>query len=158
MDYRDRIIARQFNKAKQVGSPYIKWAISENINVWYVLLHNITGDEGEYVSGEYLCKLVLPADFPHHPPEFYLMTPNGTYECNKKVCIHIGEFHANQYPATLGVCGFTDQLISGLIGWRHLNLTEGIGLLATTVEAKKKYAADSKTYNLVHHADIMRMF
>jgi ubiquitin-protein ligase len=138
----------QFKKALTEKNPYIKYGMSSNCTVWYILLHNMEGDDGEYVGGEYLCKLVAPEKFPFEPPQFYFLTPNGVYEPNKKVCISIGEFHKDDYARTLGMSGFATELVSGMIGWKYLHdAGGGIAIIKTTPEEKKMLAAKSKEFN-----------
>lgn len=141
------IICNQYKKAVSTPNEHIMFMMSPAIDEWYILLHNIEGDIGEYIGGEYLCKLKFPADFPYKPPEFYFMTPTGIYEINRKVCIHIGEFHSNQYAKTMGASGFANNLVSGLIGWRELEKSGGIGILNTTADEKKILARSSVEYN-----------
>jgi ubiquitin-conjugating enzyme E2 J1 len=152
----NRTILQNFRKAKESNNPYVKHVMSTDIRVWYILLHGFSGDQDEFVGGEYLCKIVLPLEFPRDPPEFYMMTPNGVYGCDGKACISIGEFHANIYPNTLGVTGFVEQLVSGFIGWKTIG--KGTRLLDTTVEEKKALAERSQEYNTAHYADILALF
>ncbi len=148
---------RHFNKAKTLGNPYLAFAITEDINTWYVKIHSVDGDEGEFTSGQYLVKMVLPESFPVDPPEFSVLTPNGVYELGGKVCLSVGEFHAvAAYPSTLGASGFAEQILSGLIGWR--TLSEGTRLLRTTADAKRALAASSAAYNTAHHGEILSLF
>ena len=130
--------------------------LTTDIKVWYLLFHDIAGDENEYVGGSYLCKLVIPDNFPADPPQFYMLTPNGLYGCDGKVCVSIGEFHANSYPATIGVTGFAEALVSGLIGWK--SMSAGTRLLTTTIEEKKRLATASVAYNAANYSEIMALF
>ena len=95
----------------------------------------------------------MPENFPFEPPHFYFLTENGLYETGKKVCISIGEFHKDQYRAALGVSGFCNQLVSGLIGWKTMGT--GIAIVKTTVEHKKKLASITYDYNRTHYGDII---
>jgi ubiquitin-conjugating enzyme E2 J2 len=100
----------QLKKATQELNEYIKFATkSDNEpNVWYILLSNFPGDDGEFAGGEYLCRMEAPDDFPFNPPHFYLMTENGVYGVETKVCVSIGEYHKDQYRAALGMAGFAN--------------------------------------------------
>lgn len=165
MERRAKIMMGQFRKATQEPNEYIKFAIDPNdINTWYILLTNFEGDESEYTwadennqrrYAEILCRMVAPKDFPFKPPEFYLLTPNGVYDIKTTVCISIGKFHSEQYRSTLGMSGFANQLVSGLIGWKSLG--SGISLLNTSIEQKKIYAISSHEYNLEHNGEILEM-
>ncbi len=123
------------------------------INVWYIMIHNVAGDNDEFMGGEYLVRIELPEDFPFKPPHFYFLTPQGVYDINKKICISIGEFHKDDYLSTLGVLGFCAQLVSGLIGWKSLG--HGIALINTSIAAKRTMASESRAYNETHHASIL---
>ena len=121
--------------------------------VWYLKLHGFAGDEDEFVGGEYIVRMKAPEGFPFKPPHFRFMTPNGVYDVEKKVCINIGQFHSDQYRAALGMSGFANQLVSGMIGWKTLG--GGISLLNTTLEKKKELASYSIEYNNTRHKEIL---
>ena len=139
------IMQAQFKKA--VGDPneHIRFMMSERPNLWYILIGNFDGNEDEFKEGAYLVRMIAPADFPFNPPRFYFMTPNGVYEVEKKVCINIGEYHKDQYRAALGMAGFAEQLISGMIGWRELG--GGINIVHTDAKKKRTMALNSAIYN-----------
>lgn len=150
------IAQAQFKKAISEPHEYIKYYIdNNNVKIWYVILSGFDGNEGEFVGGEYLVRVELPEDFPHNPPSFYFMTPNGLYKPEEKVCISIGEFHKADYRAALGVSGFCTNLVSGLIGWRSMG--GGINILNTKIKQKKELAMESKEYNAINNSSIMEL-
>jgi len=137
----------QFKKAVSEPHEWCKYYLDiNNKKIWYVLLSGFEGNEGEFEGGEYLVRVELPDDFPSKPPSFYFMTPNGLYKPEEKVCISIGEFHADDYRAALGVFGFCTNLVSGLIGWRSMG--GGINILTTKIKEKKKLAKESVEFNI----------
>jgi ubiquitin-conjugating enzyme E2 J1 len=146
----------QFGKVTKVPNDWLRFALNEtNVTTWYVELSGFSGDDGEYQGGVYLARMELPPDFPFKPPTFYILTPNGLYIPDKIVCVSIGQYHADAYRATLGVPGFCNQLVSGLVGWKEMG--GGINLIKTTLAEKKKLAAESVAYNRKYHSDIMKM-
>ncbi len=146
----------QYRDAIKTPQEFLKFHMCEhNVRIWYVLLSNITGDENEYIGGEYIVRIELPGDFPENPPHFYFLTPQGLYGLDKEVCISIGRFHPDNYRAVLGVKGFCNNLVSGLIGWRDIN--DGIRILNTSVEEKKALAAASREYNRTHYSNILAL-
>lgn len=148
------IMNAQYRNAVKEPSEYLKFYMCEdNTSQWYILLSGFDGDEGEFTGGEYLVRVVLPSDFPYNPPQFFFMTEQGLYGVETKVCISIGEFHKDQYRAALGVNGFCQQLVSGLIGWRDMG--GGINILKTSAEQKKTLAARSREFNRTHNAAIL---
>jgi ubiquitin-protein ligase len=150
------IMLAQFKKACAEPNEHVKFAVSEdNACVWYIWIGNMVGDGNEYLGGEYLCRMVAPKDFPFNPPSFYFLTKNGLYEVETKVCINIGEYHKDEYRAALGMAGFANQLVSGLIGWRDMG--GGINILTTTTREKKELATQSREINETRHAKICAM-
>lgn len=151
------VLKAQFANATKSKHEYIKYAISDDITVWYILIHSMSGKYDEYVGGEYIFKMTVPIkNLESHPPIFTALTPNGLYTANKKVCISIGEFHSNNYPAVLGIRGFSEQLISGFVGIEQLG--RGIALLsASSHEDRKKLALASKKYNYDNLGSIIKL-
>jgi ubiquitin-protein ligase len=150
---RNVALCNQYRKA--IGSPcdMVKYYMTDDVGVWYVLLSGFSGTNDEYVGGEYLCELTAPPSFPFNPPSFKVLTPNGVYIPDQKVCISIGEYHSQNYRAVLGMSGFAKQIISGIIGWKEL--TSGIGLTTTTIEEKKQFAHKSYDFNRINYPDII---
>ena len=149
-----KIITAQFKKATKEPAENLKFYLDpDNINQCFILIHNIGGNKDEYTDGEYLVRMVFPNDFPFAPPSFYFMTPNGLYMTEKKVCISIGEYHKDDYRATLGMIGFAKNLISGMIGWKEMG--SGINLLRPTANDIIRHAKESHQYNLEKNAAIV---
>jgi len=150
-----RIFA-QYEKATKEPDEYIKYAINEdNPSEWYIMIHNIAGDNDEYVEGEFLFRMTLNDNFPYDPPSFIALTPNGLYTIGVVCCISIGEFHKKDYRTVLGVSGFAKELANGLMNWRHIG--SGLNLMKTTEMEKRKYAKQSKEYNEKNNKKILNM-
>lgn len=149
-----RVAAAQYKAATREPHEFLKFYMDEaNSATWYISMSNFTGDEDEFAGGEYLVKVELPEKFPHEPPRFYFLTDNGLYKKGDKVCVSIGEYHKDQYRAALGVTGFCNTLVSGLIGWREMG--NGINIIKTTPAEKRAIAAASHEYNLANNGEIL---
>jgi ubiquitin-conjugating enzyme E2 J2 len=146
--------------------PYPNFVVApadHDIRVWYVL---VGGLGAPFTGGEYLFKLTAPNEFPHQPPSFEFLTPNGVYEPGGRICISISEFHANDAPgadgaggwrASLGMKGFAMQVVNGMICSEALG--EGIRIVAACpVEKKRRLAKESRAYNRKHHRQIVDLF
>jgi ubiquitin-protein ligase len=152
---RKLIAVAQYKAAIKEPSEYIKYHITEeDVNTWYALIHNFSGNTDEYVGGEYLFKIMLPEEFPMVPPKFFCLTPNGLYGIDAVVCISIGEYHPEEYRPSLGVRGFIINLVSGLVGWREM--TGGIKIKETTAKEKLKLAKLSRSANYANYPIIMK--
>jgi len=153
--YINRIVA-QYKKATEVRNEYIKYAMdNENVNIWYIMIENLTGNNNELKSGQYIFKIELPKDFPYNPPDFFAKTPNGLYMEDKICCISIGTFHKDNYRASLGVSGFAMELANGLMNWEVLGT--GVNIIKTTKEDKRRYAEQSAAYNKKYNERILKM-
>ncbi len=149
------IMQAQYKLAMANPHEYIKFYMSEEkCDIWYAVLSGFSGDEDEYLRGEYIVRIEFPDEFPFKPPHFYFMTEQGLYGVETKVCISIGEYHSDQYRAALKGAGFVNQLVSGLIGWRDIG--GGIQILKTTIQKKKSLALDSCAANRANHPALIR--
>lgn len=152
-----RILAAQF-KTKGIKEPheYVQYHITDNPYVWYIKVRNLWGVDGELQAGEYLFEVRAPEDITAQPPKFTALTPNGIYDINQPVCISIGEYHANQWQATLGMPGFCNELANGMMSYPDLH--HGIAIIQhqTTKADKRKLAEQSRAYNLKHYGQIVR--
>jgi ubiquitin-protein ligase len=152
---RMRAIQGQFRKAiKEPADTLAAMKLHIVGDEVYVLASGFSGDDGEFEGIELLVKFTMPSDFPFKPPKFECLTPNGLYTPEGKICVSIGEFHSADYRPVLGFPGFTDQLVSGLIGWRSIG--QGIGLLATSADEKRALAANSHEWNMKYNIQIMK--
>ncbi len=142
---RTNVILKKYKNATAKRLENVKLYMDPtDISTWYGLLHNFSGNADEYKGGEYLVRVVLTAEFPYKPPEFYMMTPNGLFECECKVCIHIGEFHPEDYTPAMPVELFFENLMNGMIVWHDM---KGIGIFKSTIDKKKDLAKKSIEYN-----------
>lgn len=63
----------------------------KNVLEWHYV---VSGPENSpYFGGQYHGHLVFPADYPFKPPAVYMITPNGRFKTNKKLCLSISDFH-----------------------------------------------------------------
>lgn len=138
-------------------SEYVKFHMTDKFDEWYILMHNLSGKNNEFVGGEYLASIKLPSEFPFKPPTFQILTPNGVYGTDGPVCISIGEFHADKYNAAAGVRGFCEELVNGIICWDLLG--GGIRIIAkqNTLKQKREMAKASRKYNEDNHANILQL-
>jgi ubiquitin-protein ligase len=122
-----------------------------DFRTWYFLIEGLEPP----TAGEYIFKLTAPDSFPHKPPRFEFLTPNGTYEPGGPVCISIGEFHAGDKPGkagsygwrpALGMGGFALQVVNGLICHEMLD-PASVRIIQTSAEEKNTLALESREYN-----------
>ena len=42
-------------------------------------------------------KLVFPSEFPFRPPSIYMITPNGRFKTNYRLCLSISDYHPDTW-------------------------------------------------------------
>ncbi|KAL3092606.1 hypothetical protein niasHS_007815 [Heterodera schachtii] len=62
--------------------------MEDNLFEWHFSVRGLP--DSPYAGGVYHGRIVLPADYPMKPPNLILMTPNGRFETNKKICLRNG--------------------------------------------------------------------
>lgn len=101
-----------------------------------------------YNDGEYICKIVHNSNYPVKAPDLYILTPNGRFETNRKLCLTNTSYHQETWaPAAWNLETFIQAFISVF----HSDSSSdriGIGHIKTkNKEITIKYANDSKQYN-----------
>lgn len=139
------IIINQFRVAKAEQSPYIKYMITNNTNLWYITIKDLEAPEREFDSCEYLVKIIIPSNYPLSPPEFYFITPTGLFTINEKVCVVLGD---GCQPT---IVGYVNTLLAKMLDWRAQP-----DMMQTTLEDKRQLAKASRQYNDSHHEEIIK--
>jgi ubiquitin-conjugating enzyme E2 J2 len=95
-----------------------------------------------YEGGIYHGKLVFPADYPMKPPGVLMMTPNGRFRTNCKLCLSMSDFH----PETWNPLWSVGTIITGLYSFM-IETTPTAGSIETTLAKKRVLAKDSLAWN-----------
>lgn len=122
--------------------PYVRAApLPSNILEWHYI---VTGPEkSPYEGGTYHGKLVFPREFPFKPPSIYMITPNGRFKCNTRLCLSISDFH----PDTWNPAWSVSTILTGLLSFM-LEKSPTLGSLETSDYTKRQLAAVSNQFNL----------
>jgi hypothetical protein len=147
--------AMLYKKARTLKSPNIMYLMyEEDPTTWYILLHSIEG----LPNGEYLVKMILPRgntlpeSFPFVPPRFEFLTPQGVYGTETTVCVHVGQYHSDNYLISGGIPCFCSYLVSGLMYPEEIG--GGISILKAPLNKRIKYAAESHEYNMARYGKL----
>lgn len=153
--------------------PHIKFIMEEgDVHKWYFMMGTtinsdtegeFAGNDNEFIKGQFFGKITATKMYPYGPPDVEMLTPTGVFPINNNdFCIDIGKYHKDNYPATLGMDGYTKMIWSGLLGWEDLGY--GINLVSHKISKKKrvetisKYSLDSQEYNRKNNMKIVKMF
>jgi ubiquitin-protein ligase len=149
-----KVLMAQYSRFLKDPHPNLVAQIDEqDVRIWYFLIYGV--DE-PFKEGEFIFRLVASNEFPHKPPSFDFITPNGVYETGGKICISISEFHNQNWRPSLGMAGFATQVYNGLVCFNELG--HGIRILQTNKFEKKSLAFESKTFNMCKFNTIYQRF
>lgn len=76
--------------------PYITAEpLPSNILEWHYVIHG--PEDSPYHGGYYHGTLLFTKEFPFKPPSIYMITPNGRFKTNKRLCLSISDFHPDTW-------------------------------------------------------------
>uniref|UniRef100_A0A1I8FGD5 UBIQUITIN_CONJUGAT_2 domain-containing protein n=1 Tax=Macrostomum lignano TaxID=282301 RepID=A0A1I8FGD5_9PLAT len=105
-------------EAKDLAAPtelYYAQPLEDNLFEWHF---TIRGPGGVYHG-----RVLIPGDYPMKPPNIILLTPNGRFEINKKICLSISGYH----PETWRPAWSIRTALLALVGFMP---THGLGAIA----------------------------
>uniref|UniRef100_A0A1B0CLU3 Ubiquitin-conjugating enzyme E2 J2 n=1 Tax=Lutzomyia longipalpis TaxID=7200 RepID=A0A1B0CLU3_LUTLO len=100
-------------------------------------------EDTPYLGGYYHGKLLFPRDFPFRPPAIYIMTPNGRFKPNTRLCLSISDFHPDSWNPAWSVA----TILTGLLSFMLEN-TPTLGSIDSTNYEKERHARKSLAFNL----------
>lgn len=122
--------------------PYVVAApLANNILTWHYVVKGPV--DTPYHGGYYHGKLVFPREFPFKPPAIYMITPNGRFKVNQKLCLSISDFH----PDTWNPAWSVSTILTGLLSFMVEN-TPTSGSTESSDGTKRRLAQESKEFNL----------
>lgn len=112
--------------------------------LYYCRHYVVRGPEATpYEGGIYHGKLAFPFEFPFKPPAISMMTPNGRFKTNIRLCLSISDYHPDTWNPAWSVATILTGLLSFMI---ETNPT--MGSIETSDYEKKMLAKQSLDFNL----------
>ncbi|XP_030748123.1 ubiquitin-conjugating enzyme E2 J2-like [Sitophilus oryzae] len=135
-------LKQDYLRLKKDPVPYVNAEpLPSDILEWHYV---VSGPENTpYEGGYYHGKLVFPRDFPFKPPAIYMITPNGRFKTNKKLCLSISDFH----PDTWNPAWSVSTILTGLLSFM-LEKSPTLGSIETSDYDKQQFAYLSIDFNL----------
>ncbi|XP_005109064.1 ubiquitin-conjugating enzyme E2 J2 [Aplysia californica] len=135
-------LKQDFMRIMKDPVPYIQAApVPSNILEWHYIVEG--PENSPYEGGIYHGKLVFPREFPFKPPSIYMLTPNGRFMCNSRLCLSISDFH----PDTWNPAWSVSTILTGLLSFM-LERSPTLGSIETSLYTKRQLAAQSGAFNL----------
>ncbi|KAI0708965.1 ubiquitin-conjugating enzyme/RWD-like protein [Earliella scabrosa] len=137
-----RIMREARELANDPCTDYAAAPLEDDIFEWHCTIRGPPGTEFE--GGLYHFRILLPAEYPFRPPAIMMLTPNGRFELNTKICISFTNYHEELWQPAWGV----RTAIIGLQGFFPLKGTAavGVGALEYPTAERKRLAALSRDW------------
>jgi len=113
---------------------------SSNILEWHYVIFG--PKDTPYEGGEYHGKIVFPIEYPYKPPSIYMITPNGRFKPNVRLCLSMSDYHPELWNPLWSV----SSILTGLLSFM-LEDTATSGSIETGVAEKRRLAQASIDFN-----------
>lgn len=134
-------LAKEYRNIQNAPPPFIIARPNEvNILEWHYV---ITGPPNTcYEGGQYHGTLIFQRDYPFKPPAIRMITPNGRFKTNTRLCLLMLDFH----PDTWNPAWSVSTILTGLLSFMTLE-DATTGSIATTPDYRRKLAKQSRAWN-----------
>ncbi|XP_054272204.1 ubiquitin-conjugating enzyme E2 J2 [Macrosteles quadrilineatus] len=135
-------LKQDYMRLKRDPVPYVvAEPLPNNILEWHYV---VLGPENTpYEGGFYHGKLVFPREFPFKPPSIYMITPNGRFKTNTRLCLSISDFH----PDTWNPAWSVSTILTGLLSFMT-EKSPTLGSIEASDYERKNLAIQSLSHNL----------
>ncbi|XP_060534476.1 ubiquitin-conjugating enzyme E2 J1-like [Cylas formicarius] len=136
-------VKRLMREAKELANAteeYYACPLDDNLFEWHFTVRGPSGTEFE--SGFYHGRILLPSQYPMQPPNIILLTPNGRFEINKKICLSISGHHPESWQPSWSI----RTALLALIAFMPTQAQGTIGSLEYTAEERQVLAKKSRNW------------
>ncbi len=88
--------------------------LESNVLEWHYLIRG--PPDSPYNGGEYHGKLIFPADYPFKPPAIKMLTPNGRFQVDFRLCLSMSDYHPNTWNPAWSISTILTGLLSFMVG------------------------------------------
>ncbi|XP_022972307.1 ubiquitin-conjugating enzyme E2 32 [Cucurbita maxima] len=117
---------------------FMSLPLEDNIFEWQFAIRG-PGDS-EFEGGIYHGRIQLPSEYPFKPPSFMLLTPNGRFETQTKICLSISNHHPEHWQPSWSV----RTALVALIAFMPTNPNGALGSLDYKKEERRVLAIKSR--------------
>ncbi|KAF9605928.1 hypothetical protein IFM89_021076 [Coptis chinensis] len=117
---------------------FMSLPLEENIFEWQFAIAGPR--DSEFEGGIYHGRIQLPAEYPFKPPSFMLLTRNGRFETQTKICLSISNYHPEHWQPSWSV----RTALVALIAFMPTNPNGALGSLDYKKEERRGLAIKSR--------------
>ncbi|KAF0979152.1 hypothetical protein FDP41_001495 [Naegleria fowleri] len=134
-----RILSEVRELQKNPSDEYEAHPLEDNLFEWHFTLSGPKGTDFE--GGIYHGRIILPPEYPHKPPDIVLLTPNGRFETNTKICLSLTSYHPESWTPQWGI----RTVLIALQGFFPTE-AKGIGSIEYPSNVRKRLAIQSRKW------------
>ncbi|KAG4990414.1 hypothetical protein AAZX31_09G035700 [Glycine max] len=135
-------VKRILQELKEMNSnpsdDFMSLPLEENIFEWQFAIRGPR--DTEFEGGIYHGRIQLPSEYPFKPPSFMLLTPNGRFETQTKICLSISNHHPEHWQPSWSV----RTALVALIAFMPTNPNGALGSLDYKKEERRTLAVKSR--------------
>lgn len=133
-----RILQEVKEMQSNPSDDFMSLPLEENIFEWQFAISGPL--DTEFEGGIYHGRIQLPAEYPFKPPSFMLLTPNGRFETQTKICLSISNHHPEHWQPSWSV----RTALVALIAFMPTNPNGALGSLDYKKEERRALAIKSR--------------
>lgn len=136
-------VKRLMREARELAEPteeYYACPLDDNLFEWHFTVKG--PPQTEFEGGFYHGRILLPSQYPMQPPNIILLTPNGRFEINKKICLSISGHHPESWQPSWSI----RTALLALIAFMPISSSGTIGALDYTPEERRVLARKSTVW------------
>ncbi|XP_060877986.1 ubiquitin-conjugating enzyme E2 J1-like [Metopolophium dirhodum] len=136
-------VKRLMREAIELSEPtdeYSAHPLEDNLFEWHFTMRG--PQASEFDGGIYHGRILLPTEYPMKPPNIILLTPNGRWETNKKICLSISSHHPETWQPSWSI----RTALLALIAFMPTNGRGSLGALEYTPEERLSLAKKSRNW------------
>ncbi|XP_012251637.1 ubiquitin-conjugating enzyme E2 J1-like [Athalia rosae] len=130
-------LMREAQELNEATEEYCAHPLDDNLFEWHFTVHGPPSTDFE--GGVYHGRILLPPEYPMKPPNIILLTPNGRFEVNKKICLSISGHHPETWQPSWSI----RTALLALIAFMPTPGNSTIGSLDYSMEERQKLAKRS---------------
>ncbi|CAL8109438.1 unnamed protein product [Orchesella dallaii] len=148
-------VKRLMREAAELSTPENEFSAhptETNLFEWHFTIRGPEGSDFEH--GIYHGRIIFPTEYPMKPPSFILLTPNGRFQTEEKICLSISNYHPETWLPSWSIR-------TALVALRSFMLTPGnegaIGSINFPPEERKKLAIKSRNWSCHECGPIIKL-
>uniref|UniRef100_A0A8D8R3Q5 Ubiquitin-conjugating enzyme E2 J1 n=2 Tax=Cacopsylla melanoneura TaxID=428564 RepID=A0A8D8R3Q5_9HEMI len=134
-------LMREANELRESTEEYSAHPLEDNLFEWHFSIRG--PPDSEFEGGIYHGRIILPNEYPMKPPNIILLTPNGRFEINTKICLSISGHHPETWQPSWSI----RTALLALIAFMPTPGSGTAGSLDYTPEERKVLARKSQQWS-----------